>query len=162
MRARRPFMKRPWRRSATRWLWRRRLRRRGNQPLALAAAVNPTFGLGAKVSWRSQSISRSSQKIARRWMRSTAPRSLRVEGTMDLPVFACTIIRIITVLLYSIPMDTISRQSVTQPLSVAGSPLLPRGVDLSTRRPLRRGGVALGWRQQWRWFVDYGEGGPRR
>jgi hypothetical protein len=52
------------------------------------------------------------------------------------------------VLLYSIPMDTISRQSVTQPLNVAGSPLLLHGVDLSTRRPLRRGGVALGWRQQ--------------
>src|SRR6266496_5194207 len=64
------------------------------------------FGSGGKPDFwiRSQSISPSSQEIARRWMRSTAPRSRRVEGTMD-PVFACTIIRIITVLLYSIPMD---------------------------------------------------------
>jgi catechol 2,3-dioxygenase-like lactoylglutathione lyase family enzyme len=36
-----------------------------------------------------------------------------------------TIIRIITVLLYSIPMDTISRRSVTRRLSVAGAKQRP-------------------------------------
>src|SRR5262249_1791735 len=120
MRARRPFMKRPWRLLAMRWLWRRRLSRPGNQPLALVAAANLTFGLAAKVSWRSQCISRSSQKIGQRLMRSTARHSLRAERTMDPLAFACTTIRIITVLLCLIPMDTTSRQFVTRRLSVGG------------------------------------------
>src|SRR5467141_3220182 len=85
--------------------------------------------------WRSRSISRSWQKIGRRWMRSTTPRSLRVEGTMDRPAFARTTTRIIAARLYSIPTDTISRPYVTRRLSgraaaaVLRQPRLRQSID---------------------------------